>query len=63
MCFVMKPRTWIKMAAYSLVPSLLPEDEQKLMFPVTKVLSYLIESSGYLHLQATKPDTLGNYNC
>ena len=63
MCVVMQPWTWIKMWVYSFMPSLLPEDEQKLMFPITGMLSQLLQGMGFVHLQATKPDTLGNYNC
>ncbi|KAI8423874.1 hypothetical protein MSG28_012875 [Choristoneura fumiferana] len=29
------------------------------MYPITKVFSYLVEESGYMHIQSTKPDTVG----
>lgn len=59
MCAVLRPWTWLKIAAYSLMPSLLPEDERQLMFPLSKFLEKAIRETGYLHEQATKPDTLG----
>ncbi|KAI5644606.1 glutathione peroxidase domain-containing protein [Phthorimaea operculella] len=30
------------------------------MFPVTRHLAFLLQESGYFHLQATKPDTIGS---
>lgn len=34
-------------------------DDQKLMLPVMDKIKLLIQETGYLHLQATKPDTVG----
>ncbi|XP_014218988.2 uncharacterized protein LOC106647206 [Copidosoma floridanum] len=59
MCGSLSPWTWLRIAAYGLVPSLLPEDERQMMYPLSKVLSQWLEETGYLHEQATKPDTLG----
>lgn len=44
----------------SLWPSLVVEPElQDRMYPLGKHFSYTLEESGYFHLQATKPDTVG----
>ncbi|CAL7939638.1 unnamed protein product [Xylocopa violacea] len=41
-------------------PSLLGVNENySIYFPVGRILSHMIEESGYFHLQATKPDTIG----
>uniref|UniRef100_A0A1B6JZ18 Epoxide hydrolase n=1 Tax=Homalodisca liturata TaxID=320908 RepID=A0A1B6JZ18_9HEMI len=41
-------------------PSLIgDETEQKYVYPMSDHYSFLLEESGYLHLQATKPDTIG----
>lgn len=44
----------------SVFPSLIVEsNEEKFTYPLSKVFLYLLEESGYMHLQATKPDTIG----
>lgn len=44
----------------ALWPSLVVEPElQDRMYPLGKVFSFLVEESGYMHIQATKPDTVG----
>ena len=50
----------VKRFVYSLMPSLLDSDEERKMIedPMLLYKESLIES-GYLHIQATKPDTLG----
>ena len=41
-------------------PSLMvPAKHVHLMYPLTSKLSYILQETGYLHLQATKPDTVG----
>ncbi|XP_058807989.1 juvenile hormone epoxide hydrolase 1-like [Phymastichus coffea] len=59
MCVVFRVWTWIKMGFYSLWPLFIPEDEVPLMFPLLKHFYRGLEETGYLHEQATKPDTLG----
>lgn len=45
----------------SLFPSLVVEDKHRhRMYPLKDLFSYLLRESGYFHLQATKPDTIGN---
>lgn len=42
------------------IPSLVVESHlADRMYPLSKIYSYLIEESGYMHIQATKPDTIG----
>ncbi|XP_072946312.1 juvenile hormone epoxide hydrolase-like [Epargyreus clarus] len=44
----------------ALWPSLIVEPElQGRMYPLSNHFMYLVEESGYAHLQATKPDTIG----
>ncbi|XP_050348849.1 juvenile hormone epoxide hydrolase-like [Nymphalis io] len=44
----------------SLFPSLVVEDKYRhRMYPLSDTLPYLMRESGYYHLQATKPDTIG----
>lgn len=31
------------------------------MYPLSKTMSFLLEEFGYFHLQATKPDTIGEH--
>lgn len=43
-------------------PSLFVEPENiDFFYPKGEKLAYLLEETGYLHLQATKPDTIGKY--
>lgn len=47
----------------ALLPSLIVDKEhESKLYPVSKHLSFLIEETGYLHIQATKPDTVGEYS-
>lgn len=60
-CFSITGLTSLKLLLGDRIPSLVTRDpeEQEIMFPLSKILSFLILESGYLHLQATKPDTVG----
>lgn len=42
-------------------PSLIgiPKHQQKYMYPLSEKLSFLMSETGYFHIQATKPDTIG----
>lgn len=61
MCSVMTPGSlfWTFVGTY--FPFLLKVNSEHYdkFFPVSKTLSNLIEESGYFHIQATKPDTIG----
>ena len=49
----------LKIVLHSMAPFLLPEEDQRFMFPLSRVWSEMIEETGYIHQQATKPDTFG----
>ncbi|XP_067008639.2 juvenile hormone epoxide hydrolase 1 [Anabrus simplex] len=60
MCFINTPLSNVKRLIGSLWPTLLVEEAHvDKMYPLSKTFSYLIEESGYMHLQASKPDTIG----
>lgn len=51
----------IKAYIASFLPQLfIPEEFESFVFPLSDRFKFLIEESGYMHLQATKPDTIGN---
>lgn len=41
-------------------PMVIEKEHQSKLYPFLNKLAYLLEESGYMHLQATKPDTIGN---
>ncbi|CAG5031004.1 unnamed protein product [Parnassius apollo] len=43
----------------SIWPTIIGGEHSDRMYPLSEKLSYLIEESGYMHLQGTKPDTIG----
>lgn len=59
MCAVLSPWTFFKIGIYGLVPFSLPEDDRQKMYPLSRILSQWLEETGYLHEQATKPDSIG----
>jgi juvenile hormone epoxide hydrolase len=60
MCLSMHPRSYIRTFLASIYPTLfMDEDEAKSLYPLSKYYSNLLEESGYMHIQATKPDTVG----
>lgn len=61
MCSVLSPKAQLKGFFASLMPSLFaPHGFEDFFFPLSNKFQYLIEESGYFHLQATKPDTIGS---
>lgn len=47
----------------SIYPPLIEEDKlADRMYPLTEVYSWLVQETGYMHIQSTKPDTVGLYN-
>lgn len=61
MCVNLSPKSQVKGLLASLWPSLfVPSDYEDFFFPKSREISFLIEESGYFHLQATKPDTIGS---
>ncbi|GJQ78771.1 Jheh2 [Trypoxylus dichotomus] len=60
MCFTMERLPNLLILLGSLFPSFIVEKKfEDRVYPLSKIYSRLIEETGYLHLQATKPDTLG----
>ncbi|CAG9568746.1 unnamed protein product [Danaus chrysippus] len=58
--FVLNGCSMIKTLVGAVLPSLVVEpDLASRMYPLSSYLSFLMEESGYFHLQATKPDTIG----
>lgn len=45
------------------IPSLIVDSElADRIYPFSNHFSYILEESGYFHIQATKPDTVGKFN-
>lgn len=60
MCSIMTPLTYPKLFLASLKPSLFIESQYtEFYFPLGTKFSDIIEETGYMHIQATKPDTIG----
>ncbi|KAF1625281.1 UNVERIFIED_CONTAM: Epoxide hydrolase 1, partial [Eudyptes robustus] len=53
------PATFIRQIIGSYFPSLVFEDPAFSEFSLKKDLFFMVKESGYLHIQATKPDTVG----
>lgn len=64
-CYSRRRISLCKILLGSLWPSfLVPIGHETQMYPLRRILKRFILESGYLHLQATKPDTIGKYiNC
>lgn len=63
MCFISSGTSLIKYILGSFYPSAFaPPGFLERTYPMSKTLSKLLEESGYFHIQATKPDTVGK-NC
>lgn len=61
-CFVNTPMSHIKGIIASYFPSkFVPPKYHDFHFPISKHLINFITESGYMHIQATKPDTIGLY--
>lgn len=60
MCVISSPKMWAKLFIASFNPSWFIEKQyEDMVFPVTDKLKFLLKESGYFHMQATKPDTIG----
>ena len=46
------------------LPSLVFGDEKEVakIYPIGPILKHLLEESGYFHIQATRPDTIGEHD-
>lgn len=60
-CNVNSPLQFIKTAIGGYFPSLIgiPKEYEEYLYPMAEKFSYVVLETGYLHLQATKPDTVG----
>ncbi|XP_077295129.1 juvenile hormone epoxide hydrolase 1-like isoform X2 [Arctopsyche grandis] len=57
---VMTPKSSLKHFLGSFYPSLfIDKNREHLVYPVSDVFQGLLEETGYMHIQATKPDTVG----
>ncbi|XP_058807867.1 juvenile hormone epoxide hydrolase 1-like [Phymastichus coffea] len=60
MCFIDSTKGHLLALLGAYIPSLVVDNEHhSKMYPLSHHFSYLIEESGYMHIQATKPDTVG----
>lgn len=60
MCFANTAIGNLKYFLGSLWPSLIANEyEIGKIYPITSYYGFLLEESGYMHIQATKPDTVG----
>lgn len=61
MCFVNSPKQMVKTIIGSYFPSLvgIPKEQEHYLYPALQKYAALILETGYMHLQATKPDTIG----
>lgn len=60
MCYVNTPLSMIKTMLFSFYPSAIVDKEfESRMYPYCNVLKYIMGETGYMHIQATKPDTVG----
>lgn len=60
MCYFFSIFTHIKIILGSIYPrAIISEEQEHKLYPITKTYSNLILESGYMHIQSTKPDTIG----
>lgn len=61
LCQAQSPLAFVKLAIASIWPSrFVGEKFRHMTFPVKERLAFILEETGFFHLQATKPDTIGN---
>lgn len=60
MCVINSPLSTIKLLIANLIPSWFIEKQyEKMVFPFSTKLKFYLKETGYFHIQATKPDTIG----
>lgn len=60
MCFTQSTNAFIKSMIASVYPSyFIPEEYVDFVFPLGEKFMNLLGETGYMHIQATKPDTIG----
>lgn len=61
MCATLSKTGPLKLFIAGLYPSLfIPPQYTDMVFPFSEKFKYIIEETGYFHIQATKPDTIGS---
>jgi juvenile hormone epoxide hydrolase len=61
MCGAMSAKANLYLMVSSIYPSLFMDKQiEDTLFPLSDFFSNMVLESGYMHLQATKPDTIGN---
>lgn len=62
MCFVNSPLSNIKRILGSFWPTLVVEEKYvDKVYPYGEKFAHILEETGYMHIQSTKPDTVGAY--
>ncbi len=61
LCHSLTVMTHLRYGLATLLPNFLmsSDDERNAVLPLLELTSNIIRESGYFHLQATKPDTIG----
>ncbi|CAH1183113.1 unnamed protein product [Phaedon cochleariae] len=60
MCFSNSPLSYLKLLVYSFYPSwIVDKGHEDLVYPLTDLLMRSLLETGYMHIQITKPDTVG----
>lgn len=60
MCSSLGKSTMLWWLIGAFIPQLVVDNQYySRMYPLSDHLSYLIEEMGYMHIQASKPDTIG----
>ncbi len=56
------PATNLKYFLAAYLPSgwVINREEEEMILPAKDVFGFLVKETGYMHIQATKPDTVGN---
>ena len=61
-CFATSLSSNVKHLIGSFWPTLIVDEAHvDKMYPLGKLFAYFMEEFGYMHLQATKPDTVGKF--
>ena len=57
------PSNYLKLMLASYLPSgwIIPKEDEAKILPASEKYIFLFRESGYLHIQGTKPDTVGKF--
>lgn len=64
MVTVNTPGTNLKYLLGAIMPSglMFKKEDEKGLYPLSLIFNFILRETGYLHIQATKPDTVGQAN-